>query len=37
MQLESEMQRLLTQAQNGIRLLEEEKLQRRQIMPDKNE
>lgn len=29
MQLESEMQRLLTQAQNGIRLLEEEKLQRR--------
>lgn len=28
MQLESEMQRLLTQAQNGIRLLEEEKLQR---------
>jgi len=36
MQLESEMQRLLTQAQNGIRLLEEEKLQRRQIMPDTN-
>ncbi len=29
MQLESEMQRLLTQAQNGIRLLEEEKLQRK--------
>lgn len=33
MQLESEMQRLLTQAQNGIRLLEEEKLQRGQSAP----
>ncbi|MGQ9832229.1 MAG: ATP synthase F0 subunit B [Candidatus Villigracilaceae bacterium] len=33
MQLESEMQRLLTQAQNGIRLLEEEKLQRRRSAP----
>lgn len=33
MQLESEMQRLLTQAQNGIRLLEEEKLQRRRMTP----
>lgn len=33
MQLESEMQRLLTQAQNGIRLLEEEKLQRGRSAP----
>ncbi len=33
MQLESEMQRLLGQTQNGIRTLEEEKLQRRASLP----
>ena len=33
MQLEGEMQRLLGQAQNGIRTLEEEKLQRIRVAP----